>query len=39
MFAGIDADEAELLLADRLGGIDLVMGHHPKGSPWQTYQP
>lgn len=31
MFAGIDADEAELLLADRLGGIDLVMGHHPEG--------
>ena len=31
MFAGIDADEGELLLADRLGHIDLVMSHHPKG--------
>lgn len=31
MFAGIDADEAELLLADRRGDIDLVMGHHPQG--------
>lgn len=31
MFAGIDTDEDELLLADRLGGIDLVMGHHPQG--------
>lgn len=31
MFAGIDADEAELLLADRLGNIDLVMSHHPHG--------
>lgn len=31
MFAGIDADEAELLLADRLGKIDLVMSHHPHG--------
>ncbi|EKD79271.1 MAG: hypothetical protein ACD_41C00122G0007 [uncultured bacterium] len=31
MFAGIDADEDELLLADRLGNIDLVMSHHPHG--------
>lgn len=31
MFAGIDADEAELLVADRRGDIDLVIGHHPQG--------
>lgn len=31
MFAGIDADETELMLADRLGGIDLVVSHHPNG--------
>lgn len=31
MFAGIDTDEDELLLADRKGDIDLVMGHHPQG--------
>lgn len=31
LFAGIDADEAELLLADRIGKIDLVISHHPEG--------
>lgn len=31
LFAGIDASEAELLLADRLGDIDLVISHHPSG--------
>jgi len=31
MFAGIDCDESELLLADRLGNVDLVMSHHPHG--------
>ena len=31
IFAGIDCDEAELLLADRMGDIDLVMSHHPEG--------
>lgn len=31
VFAGIDTDEAELLLADRMGDIDLVIGHHPQG--------
>jgi len=28
---GIDMREAELLLADRLGNIDLVISHHPAG--------
>ena len=32
MFAGIDCDEAELLLADRLGDIDLVVSHHTQGT-------
>lgn len=31
VMAGIDADESELLLADRLGNIDLVISHHPEG--------
>ncbi len=31
LFAGIDADDSELLLADRLGNIDLVITHHPEG--------
>ncbi len=31
ILVGIDADEAEILLADRLGDIDLVLGHHPIG--------
>lgn len=31
VFAGIDADESELLLADRLGNVDLVISHHPEG--------
>lgn len=31
ILVGIDAREAELLLADRLGDIDLVISHHPAG--------
>jgi putative NIF3 family GTP cyclohydrolase 1 type 2 len=35
IFAGIDADAPEVLLADRLNqkgrGIDLIIGHHPEG--------
>ncbi len=31
ILAGIDTDEAEILLADKLGDIDLVLGHHPIG--------
>jgi putative NIF3 family GTP cyclohydrolase 1 type 2 len=31
ILAGIDIGEAELLLADKIGGIDLVLGHHPIG--------
>lgn len=31
IFAGIDCNESELLLADRVGGIDLVIAHHPEG--------
>lgn len=31
LLAGIDADGDELLLADRLGDVDLVITHHPEG--------
>jgi len=31
ILTGIDMDEAEILLADRIGDIDLVLGHHPLG--------
>ncbi len=31
VLAGIDIGPAELLLADKLGGIDLVIAHHPIG--------
>lgn len=31
ILSGIDMDEAEILLADRLGNIDLALGHHPLG--------
>lgn len=29
--AGIDMETAEVLLADRLGNIDLIIAHHPEG--------
>ena len=36
ILAGVDADEGEVLLADRLGAkkqrIDLLLGHHPVGN-------
>ena len=31
MFAGIDCEGPELLLANHLGNIDLVLSHHPEG--------
>lgn len=31
IMVGIDMETAELLLAKQLGGIDLVMAHHPEG--------
>jgi len=31
VLAGIDIDTSELLLAKQIGGIDLVIGHHPTG--------
>ncbi len=31
ILAGIDIGVEELLLADKLGGIDLVISHHPRG--------
>ena len=31
ILTGIDMNEAEILLADRLGDIDLALGHHPLG--------
>ncbi len=31
LLAGIDMETPELLLADRLGDIDLVISHHPEG--------
>ena len=32
VLVGIDIDGEEILLADRLGDIDLVISHHPRGS-------
>jgi hypothetical protein len=32
IMVGIDIEVSELLLADKLGGIDLVMSHHPMGA-------
>jgi hypothetical protein len=32
IMAGIDIDTAELLLADKIGDIDLVIAHHPEGA-------
>ncbi len=31
VLAGISIDTAELLMADRIGGVDLVISHHPEG--------
>lgn len=31
IYAGVDIDVAELLLAKQIGGIDLVIAHHPLG--------
>ena len=31
ILTGIDTDEAEILLADKLDDVDLVLGHHPIG--------
>jgi putative NIF3 family GTP cyclohydrolase 1 type 2 len=31
VLAGVDMDTAELLLADKLGDVDLVLAHHPSG--------
>jgi putative NIF3 family GTP cyclohydrolase 1 type 2 len=31
ILTGIDIDPAEILMAKELGGIDLVIGHHPMG--------
>lgn len=31
ILAGIDIDGEELFLADKLGGVDLVISHHPRG--------
>lgn len=31
ILAGIDIDIGEVLLADRIGGIDLLLAHHPTG--------
>ncbi len=31
ILAGIDIGTGEVMLADRLGGIDLILGHHPLG--------
>jgi putative NIF3 family GTP cyclohydrolase 1 type 2 len=32
IMAGIDIEVGELLLADKLGGVDMVLSHHPLGS-------
>lgn len=31
ILTGIDMEVSELLLAERLGGVDLVLAHHPRG--------
>ncbi len=31
VLVGVDITPGEILIADRLGGIDLVIGHHPRG--------
>ena len=31
VFAGIDMEGSELLLADKLGDVDLIIAHHPQG--------
>ena len=31
IYAGIDIDVSELLLSEKIGGIDLVLAHHPLG--------
>jgi len=31
ILAGIDIDTGEVMLADRLGNMDLILGHHPLG--------
>ncbi|MFH1233739.1 MAG: NGG1p interacting factor NIF3 [Patescibacteria group bacterium] len=31
ILAGIDIDGGELLLAEKIGGVDLVISHHPRG--------
>lgn len=31
VLTGIDFDTGEVLLADRLGGVDLIISHHPAG--------
>ena len=31
ILVGIDIDGAELLLADKMGDIDLILSHHPRG--------
>jgi putative NIF3 family GTP cyclohydrolase 1 type 2 len=31
VLAGISIDTSELLLADKIGGVDLVIAHHPEG--------
>ncbi len=32
IMTGIDIEVGELLLADKIGGIDMVLSHHPLGS-------
>ncbi|HKK54630.1 MAG TPA: NGG1p interacting factor NIF3 [Patescibacteria group bacterium] len=32
VMTGIDIDSSELLLADKLGDVDLVISHHPQGA-------
>ena len=36
VLVGIDVEPAELLLAKEIGGIDLIIAHHPLGKDWLT---
>lgn len=36
IMVGIDIDPAEILLAKQLGGIDLIVAHHPRGKALAT---
>ncbi|MCL4397449.1 NGG1p interacting factor NIF3 [Patescibacteria group bacterium] len=36
ILVGIDIYTGEVVLADRLGGVDLLISHHPEGESWSA---